>query len=152
MKQGLLFSIIIHSVLLLLITLTEPNDVNKENGNLDGKAQGRAGGGSGQETNIEIIPSVKTGDKGLPCKEFYGGVGITVSFRFLPDQTMEQIAYEIVEGYPAALSGMKLNDVILNGEVLRGNIGEEITVYIKRNDIPMTLVMTRGKICTEKTQ
>ncbi len=93
---------------------------------------------------IDKIPASMTEGVGeeKDCEDWFGGVGITHSFREI---------IKVNKGYPAEKAGVKVGDIILNEEELRGEVGTEVTMLIIRDGDPLEFTFERGKICTEDT-
>lgn len=163
MKRGFIYSMLMHSLLLLLLVSGAANKGATPEGDvgMEGKEKG---GGKGDEVEVTIIPKMsevgpsdagkgllaKAPHAGDKCDEFYGGVGITTYIQMLPDGTWHTIASEVVPGYPASNAGLQVGDVIHNSDALRGEIGSPIEIQIERFGQRLTLSTFRDKICTEK--
>lgn len=154
MKKYLLISIIIHLLLLATLFLnghlgTGNSDKSGQNGIEKKSEEGKnlVPKGSQDSKDIEIkivqsIPKQKDDKKAPECPEnkWYGGIGVILGYN-------NEVS-ECPEYYPAYHNGIRLKDIIINGQDLRGTPGTQVTVMIKRNDEILYFTVIREKICT----
>jgi C-terminal processing protease CtpA/Prc len=93
-----------------------------------------------QIEDVEVISKSKPEGKteSNKCPKNYGGIGVTI---------INNMVTEVYTGYPAHKNGILVNDYIITPDVLRGEVGTQITLQIVRNDDILTLTMKREKIC-----
>lgn len=99
-----------------------------------------------EEEAMLPVPSHLTDE----CKDFFGGIGITN--KMVPNYATNRydaVVSEIFPGYPASKSGIQINDVLLDPDNIRGEIGTHVSVPVLRNGEPITFDLIRDKICTE---
>ena len=159
----LLISFIMHLSLAALMFISLGG---QGSGNSDGKEPG----GPGQDEKgdiapppsktIEIVleepieglnrprpsPKPKTA-KAPDCKDhhWYGGVGVQHSGG---PSVYVQIT-DCPPGYPAYEAGVRVNDILLNPNDLRGEPGTPVTIMVERRGETMVFKTKRTKICTE---
>lgn len=159
MKRSITVSLITHMGLILLLigsNRTGSKGMSKDIGNH-----------LGDDNTIEIVEKPKEkdapesyspgpGDKKLntphsadKCSTFFGGIGITTTSA-KDEYNRVGVVTEIYEGYPAALGGVMLYDVILNRNGIIGEIGTPVTLLIRRNGNALSLTLIRDKICTQE--
>jgi len=104
---------------------------------------------SGSEVQVFIIPkSDGPGDK--KCKKWYGGIGITVTFRFDEKSSTNLVMVNIVSsGYPADKAGLQKGDIFLGTQEIRGEPGTTLAVTVRRGNAEFPLTIIREKICTD---
>lgn len=84
-------------------------------------------------------------DKECP-NQWYGGIGIRAASTI---NTNNEVIYEIFEGYPADLAGLKINDEILeiDSEAIVGVPGSILRLNVIRNGKVLGFTIQRSKIC-----
>lgn len=81
------------------------------------------------------------------CKDWYGGIGVVLSFSYDPRGAIVEVAKV---GYPAAEAGIEAGDIIrpaIDGEDLLGDPGTQVAILVTRGEEVYILRVTRGKIC-----
>lgn len=80
------------------------------------------------------------------CERSFGGIGVTMSgWSYLDDITI----HKVHKGYPADQAGLQAGDIIreIDGGLIRGEVGSDITLIVKRGDQKYQTTFKRGKIC-----
>lgn len=83
------------------------------------------------------------------CENYYGGIGILVSKISQPDGSTVYMILEVYDGYPAQELGLKVGDIIVDYDILMGQIEEQISFRAIQNGSVRTFTTKRAKICTE---
>lgn len=156
MKKSILFSVLIHAILLLfLISLGGDFSLNANNGS------GKFENGGNKDNNHEIVnkdsnpveikvidsnkskdlvKQAKSNNKKSDCEKWFGGIGVTYN-------SMTGIISAVHEGYPAHKAGIQTGDILLNSDV-EGEVGESVFVYIKdASGQNKMYTLVREKIC-----
>jgi hypothetical protein len=133
----------------------------------DGSEQG-SGGEESLGINATIIPKVniitvpqsvidnmialenerKTLHLDDDCESYYGGVGITIT-NVWKDGALVRVIVDVHEGYPGEAIGLLRGDIILDQDILVGEIGKEIVFSVNRNGTIIKFRTRRAKICTK---
>lgn len=156
MTKGFGYSLLIHSLLILSFFIqfkkevtgaASPGGSPEESGkSLIPKDASDNGPKEDNTVSITIIKAPKkTVKEESPCEDdmSFGGIGIQHDIR-----TMEII--DVPSGYPAALAGIRVGDILLNPQDIRGEIGTPVTVYIGRGGELLTFQLIRDKICFKR--
>lgn len=98
-------------------------------------------------SEIEVTLNIpKPKGKGLrDCEgtNWYGGIGI------MQNETTGEIIH-IGKGYPADRAGLRLGDMLLTRDGIRGEPGSTVTLMLKRHGQLLQFDIVREKICTER--
>ena len=100
-----------------------------------------------RNNNLGFLPKKKSTNsnkeksKKTECTSYYGGIGISIDFGL-----MDRIT-EVHSGYPGDLGGLKVNDYIIHGEEITGEVGTSVSVTILRDGLFHTFNFIRKKIC-----
>ena len=82
------------------------------------------------------------------CEPFFGGVGITQVYDF-DHGPIKILVGEVHHGYPAEQVGIQVGDEIINSGELRGEVGTEVQIHVRRQGVEMTFITRRGRICVQ---
>ena len=153
MKRAFSLSTLIHACIVTAFILTLPKGCTGGGG--DGKEHKQASGTSGEKSTtftdaakddgtVEILSE---GEVEVPakqevkkdCKESFGGIGIQMG--------LYGEVVEVPEWYPAYKAGIRLGDVVLNNESIRGEPGTFVAVRIIRDNQELTFIIKRDIIC-----
>lgn len=171
--KGLKYSLCVHGVLLALLATRgcglgagAQGDKGQEQGAQNEQKQDENGQIAKDETiEVDIIPPPQKGPElgkaeedgygppthtGDNCSDWFGGIGITQRYE-VPHGAGERLltlVEEVHHGYPAERAGIRAGDQVLNSYEIRGEVGTKATVKLIRDGQPLTLVITRDKICT----
>jgi len=147
-------STIIHILIVILFILPGLSSNNQQSSSSEAQSEGDIKPFESEKQEVTPI-DVEYSDRkivaphaGVPCKsnKSYGGVGIYTGYM----NNDYYITYA-VEGYPAAIAGLKAGDKIVYPKEydIRGTIGTEVSMIIERNGQQMTFNLVRDKICVE---
>jgi len=153
MKRAFSLSTLIHACIVTAFIFSLPKGCTGDRGN--GKEHKQASGTSGEKSTafteaakddgtVEILSE---GEVEVPakqkvkhtCKESFGGIGIQMG--------LYSEVVEIPEWYPAYKAGIRLGDIILNNESIRGEPGTFVSVRVLRKNEELTFIIKRGIIC-----
>jgi len=141
--KPLLQSFLAHLIVFIILIL--PPGKRSEPKEAGGEAKGNV------PTTIEmtIIPRADGSGAEKKCKNWYGGIGIFVSYRPHETYGYSEVVTKIAEGYSADHAGLRVGDVIEGAQTIRGKPGTKVTLSVRREGVLRPITLTREKICTE---
>ncbi len=99
---------------------------------------------------IELVEHPKASGDGLAkpkkadCPDSYGGIGVmTTSNGWYREIT------EVPAGYPAALAGIKVGDLLIDKTELLGKPGSVVQFAVDRKGEIIVFSITRAMVCVE---
>lgn len=162
-KKAFVISTVLHLLpFLLLFSLSSSSNSKqppKSNGNSAKKEEARKviPKPSNEEITISLVEKKQKNSElqkkqkknKNTCKDFYGGIGIAISF--VSARSYQVV--EVYEGYPADQSGVERGDILTpvnNNEDIDGVPGTEVALLVERGSDTFILRIKRAKICYDK--
>ena len=144
-------SLAIHLWFGVIIATMPPRMPNRRpGGNSD--TPGEPGEGHGQKSiKLKVGPirgadgsiiELGVGKDGLPCYEWFGGIGITHEGTGFVDQ--------VYKGYPAERLGLRKGDFIPDIAGVIGDVGTPVTFTYFRDSQATTVTVKRERICVRR--
>ena len=107
------------------------------------QSQGKAvDGKSDKESYGKEEDIIEIGDASGPqCVYYYYGIGI--------EQEADGKISQIVNGYPAAASGILVGDIVTCDDWIRGDEPKMLILHVQRGDQQFDITVMRSKICVK---